>query len=473
MEASLIVLFKLLLFVLLWVVLNWWIAIATMVGHLVLSCLIFRFILGLKPMDAWSSVLLYRDPGNSLIITSFVILDRVTLDDVVKIFEKLTALPGTESMRRRFISVLGNGYLVPEENFSVSKHISYYTKRPVHTRDQLVEIIGEEMMVPLPMHISGWEVLVVPDFDPERGRSALVYKIFHALCDGISMSSMMMKASSVEPVPYKQLPRFPWYWKVLPYVGFPLLVVYGALSMLVKGDRNIVTQSNGKPLSGIRLTSCAGPYPLQRIRDKCKLVGGVTINDFVGAAVVRAFRKYLEEMDPQRKIEGEDANIHLDVPFTYRDRDEKMTLSIKIGLKPTAFPLVSGENPREDIERIHDAMRGIKGSACMMMANVAVGWLEELIPSDLLFWAGQTWSEGSTSVFTNVPGTRNMLAFGDKRVHDVQFLSPNIGANLTAVGIFTYAEEMNMLLVSDKSRMERPDKYAKYFDESMTLYLNS
>eukprot|EP01022_Parablepharisma_sp_SALTPOND_P013529 TRINITY_DN1816_c0_g1_i1.p1 TRINITY_DN1816_c0_g1~~TRINITY_DN1816_c0_g1_i1.p1 ORF type:complete len:477 (-),score=8.55 TRINITY_DN1816_c0_g1_i1:59-1489(-) len=466
MKASLICLAKIVLYAILWTVLNFWIATAILVSYLVVSSLIFRFILKLKPMDGWTSLVLLRDPGNSLIITSYTVIDQITMEELYEIFSNLISRKGTETLQSRFISVLGNGYWIRDTRFSLNNHLLYYTKRSIHSRKELVEAIGEEAMIPLPEHLPRWQILFIPHYT--SGKSAFIFKVYHALGDGISLTSMFLQSSTVEPVFYKTLPRISWFLKAVPYIFFPFFMGYMITTMWSKEDSNCITCYNGKSLSGIRIAAYSGPYPIQPIKDKCRELR-ITINDFIGTVVAHAFRQYLGIFD-ERSLD-DDSTIQLDMPFTYRDRDTPMTLSVKIGLIPVAFPLVKGESTTQDLYKVHNILELQKKKCCQFYASISLTFFESLLPADLLYCLAQLWSRSSSSVFTNVPGTRNKVQFGNKVVHEINFLSPNIGQHPTAVGVFTYADELMMLLVSDKNRLEHPEKYAELFDKSMNLYL--
>ncbi len=461
---------KFVIYIVLCVILKVWLATAIAAAYWLVSTFLFRCVLGLKPMEAWGALALYHDPGNSLLISSFIIAEQFTYDDCLRYFEKFVAQPGTDTMRSVFVRVLGNGYWVPDRNYATAHHIVHYNKKPIHTRAELISATAEEMMVPLPPHCAQWQVLVIPDFDPVNHLSALIWKVCHSLGDGISFSVMFWRCSTVAPNLYKTLPRYSLCQRMLPYILFPFLIIYSLCTTFSSEDTNAITYHNGKPLSGIRVAASAGPYSIPEIHERCRQQG-ITINDMACAAMLRAMRKYLETYsDPPQRL-PDDATIHADIPFTYRHRDSKITLSIKIALFSMSLPLVKGENPREDLRLVSSVTQRVKGKKCMLFGNIAMAMLESYIPPDLLYTLALVWSKGSSLVFTNVPGTKNALEFEGKKAYDMHFLSPATGYNPTAVGITSYNEQLSMLLVSDRNRLEHPDKYAEYFDEALKLYL--
>lgn len=471
MLATVVILGRIILYIVLWILLNFWMATAIAAGYYVISLVIFRFVLGLREMEAWGAVVLLRDPGNSLVITTYAVFDRAPIEMIYRFYEKVTSLPGTETMRYRAIRALGNVYWVLQKDFNLSHHIGYYTKRPIHTRKQIVDATAEEMMVPLPEHRPLWQVLFIPDYNEAENASAIIYKISHAVGDGMSISTFFLQNFSSPAVLYKNLPHYPWYYNLIIYGLFPVLVAYGACAVCSPEDSNELTYHNGRPMSGIRVAGHAGPYPLGAIREKCKREG-ITINDFVATVVVRSLRKYLEAYGKNPEALNDESIIHLDIPFTYRDRDSKMTLSIKIALLLVEYPLLKGEDRQGDLQRVARIMEKTKDKRCLFFANIVMATVERWIPPDLLAILAKQWSRTSSCVFTNVPGARNQLEFEGKKLREAHFLSPALGANPSAIGITTYNEELSMLVVSDLNRMTYPDKLAQFFDESMKFYMS-
>jgi len=467
MKASLIYFFKFFLYVFICLILDFWTGTGIFAAYQFISYLIFTYLLSVEVPSAWGSFSLQKNLGKSMIISTYVIIDKIDINQLIKNVQRLVNLPGANVMRKQFVKVLGNTYLMDEENFSVAKHTSYYSKRNIHTQKDLVDVITEESMTLFPTYYSPWEILFIPDYEPAK--SAYIFKIHHGLCDGLSMSSMFLMSGTTKPNFYMELPIVPWYLKIMPYILFPFHIAYTIYATWIKGDENCCTYHNGKPLAGEHVGSYAGPYPLDNIRKKCKQLG-YTINEFMAAIIARTFSLYFEKHQPKDKpIE----KVKVDIPFTYRDRLSPMELSIKIGLIWVQFPLLKGINKRQDLDEIHNILDAWKKRKCQFYSSISITWIESFLPADLLLYLAKLWSKNSTGVFTNVPGSRTPIYFEDKKVHDIQFMAPSVGEHPTSIGLYTYNEELTMMVVSDKNRMEFPQDFTKFFDEALNFYLTT
>jgi WS/DGAT/MGAT family acyltransferase len=262
----------------------------------------------------------------------------------------------------------------------------------------------------------------------QGGRFAIISKIHHCMIDGASgvdISQILMRLTperEVEDAP-RYLPRpEPTDWELVKdaaslRVRQPLRAIRGLrefrretenvrdeVLLRTRAVRAAMT-SQSTYASPTPINGTIGPHrlfdwlsvPLDDVKAIRRALD-CTVNDVVLTIVTGAFRDYLT----RRSVRPEELDFRIQAPVSVRREEEKGKLGNRVSGWLVRLPL-DEEDPRRQLDRIHETTRELKDSHQAMGAEIILGVMEQM-PNALLSLGAQAASGTMNSIVTNVPG---------------------------------------------------------------------
>jgi WS/DGAT/MGAT family acyltransferase len=423
-------------------------------------------------MSAVDSAWLRMDsPGNLLVINSvmwssqvadFAMLRQIIEERMVNRFPRFRQHPRDSRIP------LGRADWVDDDDFDPERHYRYVTLPEPGDRAALQAYVSSQSGIPLGHDKPLWEVHFISGF--EEG-SASLFRIHHAVADGISLMRVVLSLTDDGPTDIFKPVEDPGTATVLVHaaesvVGYGLGLVrhpsrIGGLVSTATHDAarlvHLATLST-KPrsvLSGdvgpTKLVTWTPPIPLDDVKAVSR-ASGTTINNVLLAALSGALGDYLVERGtplPQ---------VRVMVPVNLRPLDAPLPpeLGNEFGFYFVDLP-TEPMTPRERIAATHAHVEEIKGSP---EALVAFGVLAGLGAAPKVVEDVGVWFFGSkaSGVVTNVPGPRDHVYLAGAKVDGIIGWVPRAGDMGFGVSIFSYAGEVTVGFSTDAGLMPDPER---------------
>jgi diacylglycerol O-acyltransferase / wax synthase len=206
-----------------------------------------------------------------------------------------------------------------------------------------------------------------------------------------------------------------------------------------------------------KVAAWSSPVPLADF----KAIGqafGATVNDVLVAAATGALRRYLEKRG--EPVAG--VAIRASVPVNLRPPDQSHKLGNAFGLVFLTLP-VGIADPVRRLNAIKREMDELKRSPD---ALVAYGVLSVLgvTPVEVESLGLRFFGSKATAVLTNVPGPREPLYLGGRKIADVMFWVPQSGRLGMGISILSYAGGVMLGVATDEGLVPDPDKIVAGFE---------
>ncbi|QCF26914.1 WS/DGAT/MGAT family O-acyltransferase [Hydrocarboniclastica marina] len=213
-------------------------------------------------------------------------------------------------------------------------------------------------------------------------------------------------------------------------------------------------------LSGRKQVAWAEPLDLAEVKQVAKALKG-TVNDVLLTAATGALHEFLKESGAPIPPQG----IHVAVPFNLRPPQEPVNkLGNQFGLVLVPLP-VGTACPLEQFSKVQQDMNQLKNS---YQAQVSYSLLNVFGrgPDILEKMALEVLSRKASAVMTNVPGPRNPVYLCGARLTQPMFWVPQTGDIGVGLSIFSYEDQVQFGLVSDKRLIGDPDAVVAQFVQS-------
>ena len=374
---------------------------------------------------------------------------------------KLERVPRYRQRVRRLPLRVGMPVWVDDTHFNLAYHLRRTALPAPGGPAQLDALVGRVMSQHLDRTKPLWETWVVEGI--AGGRWGLLWKVHHAMVDGVSANDLMTEVLDTTPTSRARRARA-WSAEQISGARFAAESARGLLAPfeeLVAGARGArpatlaargiataravipaVSSLAGRPLH----TSLNGPLGPHRVWTRTsvalddvkrvRLALGATVNDVVLALVTRAVRDLLRS----RGEPVEDIRVRTMVPVSVRAESERGTLANRVSAIFAEMP-VGIDDPLRRLEDIRAQMQHVKqthgavaGDALTGIASFAPPMLLAL-GARLLLRTPQRWVN---TVVTNVPGPQRPLYCVGRRMTD-SWPYVMLGARVrVATAIFSY-----------------------------------
>src|SRR4051794_15695513 len=432
-------------------------------------------------------------------------------DDILRLLEE--RLPALPPFRWKLAEVpfgLDFPYWIEDPDFDLHFHVRELALPPAGTHDQLAEQVARIMSRPLDRTRPLWELYLIHGL--EKGCSAVLTKIHHAVIDGMSGAEIMgllldlapegrpppdpVKTPDVEDGRPGQgamlargllgVPRYPLrLLRSLPatipnvdevpaiFGGIPGAGTVGRIAGRVAGasrGRNTLqapkTKFNGRISQHRRFAF--GQLSLEEIK-AVKKARGVTVNDVIVSICAGAVRRWLVKHD-----DLQDEPLVAQIPVSVRTEEQVGTYGNRIMLM--SAPLFTDEpDPIARLEETHEAMVDMKERHKALPASLLQN-ANELIPPAVFSRAARLTFGLSTSrpgrpawnlVISNVPGPQFPLYLAGARLvanYPVSVITDGMGLNIT---VMSYDGHLDVGIVADREQMPDVALLMGWLEESL------
>ena len=458
------------LFIGMFFLIPWWQVITIWICYFLNRFLFFRFAFGLHVLDSISATYYDKVKDNSSFIMGCCIIDRCEQSVLKALFNKMVSKPGTAHFRKKIIKILGEYQFIDEVNFSVQKHIRNHNVQIVHSIDELVTLMGAEMLVPIEAEKSPWEVIFVEKMMSDK--SAFLWKVHHCLGDGVALQYLFTHSADRPPQLMQRFAPKSWSFSIISWILCPFFMLGGALYMNSRSTVNDPLLHRGRQLDGRKSTAYAGPYQIEDIKRVSRHFG-TTINNLLLSIVLSAFKSYFKEENGE---EVENMNMALPVNCRWKPTQASpLVLNNKFCAFIQKFPLTLINDIEVDSLPICERLvRVTKKLVSPIRTTMLVfsSYISDLWPHKLANVMITSVSNKASVGLTNVAGSRTPIHFQGKLVYDVIYLAPALGANSANVSISSYTNRISIMANADTNRLSNPQKFIAIVEALLDKYLN-
>lgn len=425
----------------------------------------------LSGMDA--AFLSLETPSTPMNVVATFVLDASSAEDgcsygeILRLVEE--RLPRLAPFRRRLAAVpfgLDHPVWIDDPDFDVRSHVHRVCARAPGSERVLAELVAQIAAQPLDRTRPLWELCVVEGL--AEGRLALVFKLHHAIADGVSATQLLLglldpPAKQVDaggcheplrpdPAPTSRallahaLARLPQrsarFARLLrASAGTAVGMARTRLAGVVGGpDMPMPFSAPRLPWNGATSPERTVAYARARLTD-VKLVGsvfGATVNHVILAACAQTLRNYLEAHGG-----APDAPLVAAIPVSLRGPDEPETYGNRISAFLVHLP-VHLDDPVEQLLAVRDGAESARQLHAQLGVGVLSAWAE-FTSTRLLEGAARFYSDHELAnrhrplinlVISNVRGPADPLYAAGARLVAAYPLGPlmeGAGMNITVV----------------------------------------
>lgn len=435
----------------------------------------------MSPVDAaWLHM---DEPGNPAdIVTLLTLEEQLPYDALKDTIEK--RLLKYERFKQRVADCEGHPSWEQDDTFDIERHVTHRDHEGPLTAERLRELVAELGNRPLPPERPLWAVHLIHASD---GSSAIVARLHHCIADGFALAHAMInladradgspltesrppEVQEHEPLlemlahEAREIARHPSHALDLAKQGKALALSLGHL-LFVPFDRQTMLKNE---LSGRRRMAWSSGLGL----DQIKTIGrarGATVNDVLLTIMTGALRRFLAEAgEPVDEL-----SIRAIVPVNLRPIRTIEEMDDSMGNR---FGLVFLDLPVKE-ETEESRFRALKASMDALKATpeafVSFGILNALghTPPTIEHIVNQVFGKKASLVVTNVPGPRQPLYLGGKRLRDIMFWVPHPARLGVGLSILSYAGKVIVGVRADEAVTENPARIVELFEEEASRML--
>ena len=440
-----------------------------------------------------------EDPTNLMMVTGFMYFeDPITREEVIPVLEQ--RLVPFNRFRQRVVldeTPLKGPVWQEVDEIDYDYHLIEETLPEPGHYDGLKDRCSALMCLPLDFSKPLWQAHLVHNCG--KG-NAIILRTHHCIADGIALIGVLLsmtgataeESTNLGPLPEDEPERlqargqlFKMAENVLNNAGKATAKIFDTvthpsklLNFAKMGAQGTVTAAKlvmksadpetlfkGK-LTIAKKATWSQPIPLDNIK-RIKNVTKTTVNDVLISAMAGGLRRYLEG----RAQQTDNLMFRSVVPVNLRDPKKFKELGNQFGLVFLDLP-VGIKEPLDRLFQVKKNMDAIKSSP---EAVVAFGILKAVgtTPAEIQKLVVNIFGTKGTCIMTNVPGPKEPLYFGGKKMDHMMFWVPRSGRVGLGVSILSYAGEVRLGVATDAGLVPDPEKIVEGFhaelDEMLEL----
>jgi len=343
-------------------------------------------------------------------------------------------------------------------NFRIEEHVKHLVVPEICDRAALDRASEAHFASPLRHDISPWDFCLISGCDP-KGPAAVMFRVHHALADGLGGFEFFHRICSVEQVKeheqsqrsggdassktVKAPPRFGLrFWRSLKRLWSETRE--GSKPSLLNGKN-----SNKRELRYIDIAI----VDLRTARKKV----GASVNDILLSLVAGAFRRY------QLSKGGSPHNVRALIPFSLRRKKHAMALGNHITGVALELP-VNNESPIARAHHVRAGMNRLKLDGSFGAFRI-LGLINGYLPDKLRKTIGRKAARRTNLICTNMPGPEKSLYLVDAKILANYGCAALLCGHGVAFSFITYAGQMHISFVSDPGIVPDPDQFLSYFSD--------
>jgi WS/DGAT/MGAT family acyltransferase len=360
-----------------------------------------------------------------------------------------------------------------DADFDLRSHLRHIALPSGDADRELQAMVTQCMSTPLDPRRPLWQVQLVDEY---RGGSALVWRMHHALGDGVALVKLLrslaepQEASAWKPASQplalatagRRLAK-----EVRDVAAHPRRAVdlaqrgaSGAMALgrLLALPREPATSLKG-PLGANKLSAWSRSIELARLKDLAHR-HDAKLNDVLATLVSGALRLYL-----LKRGECTGVGVRAAVPVNLRTTAEEPALGNRFGLVFLDLPIELA-SPAERLHEVTRRTRALKdsGEAAATFALIgALAFGSDAI-DDLVV---RLFEAKATLVLTSVAGPSEPVQVFGRRVSNMAFWVPQAGGLGLGVSMLSYAGQVRIAAASDAKRMARPSEFIEAIEADL------
>jgi diacylglycerol O-acyltransferase / wax synthase len=421
-------------------------------------------------------------PTNPMVVMGLLILSRplrrAALRELVSrrflAFERFRCVP--------VMNTLG-GRWVRDARFNLDDHVLRIGLSAPAGKRELEALAGELASTPFNTGRPLWTFHLIERY---QGGSALIIRIHHCYADGIALMHVLATLADDEPgesgdtppvsddgtaaVPFVRSPGLlaqtfrkyaDVFEKSVHLTLHPLeaatatreaIGIAGEIARLGVLLADDPATRLKQPLTGVKRVAWGDPLALDEVRTVGRVLG-CTVNDVLIATLAGALGRYLDGKG--ERTAG--LTIRAAVPVNLRPPDGlPLELGNQFGLAFVDLP-IGIRHPLERLYAVHGTMQTLKGSpeALVTFGLLSlIGSLPAAVEGPAIAW----FSAKASLVASNVRGPARPLHLAGAPISQLLFWVPQTGSIGTGVSMFTYQEEVQLGVISDRSLIPEPSE---------------
>lgn len=437
-----------------------------------------------KPLSKVDHVMYDMNKPNSLVtITGKMVLEtKLSKERLRQIIENRFLLH--ERFKKKVIHKFGKPFWRTDEAFNVDAHIHHIALPDKGNYKELQSIVSDLISQPLDSDKPLWQVHLIDNYN---GGSVLIWRIHHAIADGIALVKVLFaltaetKSASLIPpslIKSEEEEQHTLREDITHLFNSGKEWLHNAeelwqdkhklettLSDSVKVSKELANLFFGKSvkkslykgeLCSTKKAAWSEALPLPAIKAISKLLG-VTINDILLALITGALRRHLifhqqELSEPIRVV----------VPVNIRKKGEQIKIHNKIGMLSIELP-VHIRNAEKRIAYIHEKTELLKHSFEPFLIYSLMNLMADVLPSKIEDMVADYLGTQITGVMTNVPGPSHAIYIGGQKIKDIMFWVPQTGPLGMGISIISYNNRVCLGVVTDTHIVEDPDYIVKSY----------
>jgi diacylglycerol O-acyltransferase len=416
-------------------------------------------------------------PTAPMHVASLIVLDPSTIEGGLTVarlrdhYESRLHL--APPFRRRLVEVpfgIHHPLWIEDPDFNLNFHIRHIAVPAPGTMDELSDLVGHLVAMPLDRRRPLWEVWLIDGL--EDGNVALLSKVHHAAIDGASGEELMVAILDLSPEGENKPPTEPWRPDRMP--TDTELVTYAAWSLaqnpikLYKATRRTLDAAFQVRRYNRRRGTAPPPSPFRAPRTslnqhltphrrlamaslslpavkRVKNTFGVTVNDVILSLCGTALRRYLASQD-----EHPDRALVAMVPVSIRTEDKKGAMGNEVSSVLTTLA-TDVDDPVERLLAVSGGMKLAKEQFKLIGADTLQNWTEFAAPA-VLGRAARIYSRVHAAdihrpafnvTMSNVPGPPFPLYITGAQVKAVYPVGPIYDGPALNITVMSYLDSLD------------------------------
>jgi WS/DGAT/MGAT family acyltransferase len=395
-----------------------------------------------------------------------------------------------ERFHKKVIIKKGNPHWHPDEDFDLESHVHHIVLPGKGTHKVLQQTISDLMSEPLNYAKPLWQVHLIDNYN---GGSAIVWRLHHAIADGIALVKVIFSLTGssakesldlhLKPISSASKNKGKGFDKVLEnllHKGEDLFEEAGhlirephllqdTLQNTWDTSKEIVNLFMGKALkkslykgtlSASKIAAWSVDLPLQEVKE-LRSHYETTINDVLLALVTGALRKHLLHHG-EKPQEG----LRVVIPVNLRKKDDIIKMHNDIGMLSIELP-VHLPSAAKRLHFIREKTQMLKHSIEPLLVNKLLEAVADYLPAFSKQKFADFMGSKIAAVVTNVPGPNHPVYLAGKKAEDILFWIPHTTPLGIGVSLMSYNNKVYLGVVTDKKVVDDPDFITKAFEAEL------
>ncbi|GFR62222.1 hypothetical protein ElyMa_005450300 [Elysia marginata] len=350
---------------------------------------------------------------------------------------------------------------VSVDHMNVSKHV-FSMPGHIETLEDLQQYVSKMASEPLPLDAPLWEVQVLHNFREPRD-TVLLFRMHQCMTDGVSMISILENA--FVDTQKSRPPKQSFSAEAVNISPFRVLfsgpMTFFSRYLCGRKDFNLL---HGRHVheSGELVVAWSEPFSLSAAL-RVKQVARCTLTELLLSIVAGNVRSYMQVSGITNPY-----GVRCAVPVDFQGLDTGGAVDMETKYSVVMLPLAS--NIEGVIPRLWETkyqMNRFKSSAEAAIVNGARWMSYCLLPSPLFQRLWKKVYSRCTLTVSNLSGPSSVLKLDSREVKCMMYWVPPLEQVPLTVSFLSYADQLRMAVMSDRSVVPNPDLLTRDFNHKL------